>query len=935
MFYVAIVLVALAIVAGWWYVFGTGPRRRRASARASRLLRRGNWSAALALVEKARGLGRLSPVWEGRLRSQAGECHNVAADQAIREGRFEDGLQHYLTAAPLLNVDPREFRGRVVEAMLAETRRLFAAGTGSAGLEAVEGIIGRTLAVQAECPEARFWLGLCQVRRGQRDQALATLTTAYEQAGKRYLDPALYLGILLHREGRPAEALRYLAEANRMDANCPFVTWQMGQSLVAAGGDGGLAVRALQRALGPRGFGLWLGNASTLLWPQTMAGAGPAAARARDEADSLIPTINTDEVSAKTEPARAWVEAFPEARSFVRRLAAKHRFVCPLLGADLTAIYRQGQLALGQALYRQGNYQDAADLFGKLLQDCPPTVPLLRGYGLALARLERYDQAYKHLHIALEQEEPKDPLTAGYLALCGALGKPTREEDKPKNVAWAIRLLARYHVPDSPEWAGVYGSVFAEARRIGLPLPVEDQVRLCDTLAGVHAADEMAAFAYAHLAATYPDAVKPAHAWLYCQAAHAHGVTTERDLDLFGRTFRDPEPARSYFAARGWNFAEIEYTYLERCATRHPGVFPEALGPDYAGKGEAFLLERSRREEQAGQMEKAIAAAEVLLRLLPSSTAGHDRLASLHYRRGDLEGAVALLSSWQRLAPADHWPLVRQAIIEQERGNAERREETINRALGLTRGPLRAAIAFLGARLALRKAPTDRAALDTATALLSECLKEQPDHVDALWCLAAVRSVGGDREALAAQAPRMNRPDVTDPRFHYLGAVCHLAAGNYATVLDLARRAATDETLAADSQFLMAWAYLHRNEEAAARATLEKVVASNQGHSADNSRALLGRLSLAAEDYEGAARWWTALDARLRAEWNLDEPLRQTVFLSGLQALKEDQFEPAAERFREAGRLGLRDRRLGPLLTLALVKAGLRLLYAESITSRQ
>ena len=39
------------------------------------------------------------------------------------------------------------------------------------------------------------------------------------------------------------------------------------------------------------------------------------------------------------------------------------------------------------------------------------------------------------------------------------------------------------------------------------------------------------------------------------------------------------------------------------------------------------------------------------------------------------------------------------------------------------------------------------------------------------------------------------------------------------------------------------------------------------------------------------------------------------------------RYEQAADRLREAGRLGLRDRRLGPLLTLSLVKAGQKLLY--------
>src|SRR4029077_2469346 len=140
------------------------------------------------------------------------------------------------------------------------------------------------------------------------------------------------------------------------------------------------------------------------------------------------------------------------------------------------AVTRQGRLALAQALYRQGSFQDAADLFGKLLNETPPPAVLLRGFVLSLARLGRYDQAYKHLRTALEQEEPKDPFTAGYLALCGAMGKPTQPEDKPRNVAWAIRLLARSPVPGNAEWAGLISAVQAEARGLNMPLGVEDQL---------------------------------------------------------------------------------------------------------------------------------------------------------------------------------------------------------------------------------------------------------------------------------------------------------------------------------------------------------------------------------------------------------------------------------------------------------------------------
>ncbi len=120
----------------------------------------------------------------------------------------------------------------------------------------------------------------------------------------------------------------------------------MGVSLTAAGGDSGLAVRALQRALGLRGLPLW-----------THA------------------------------PQRAWVEAFPEGRSYVRRLAAKNPYTCPVLGGDLNALVLEGQLALAQAYYRQGSFQESADLFTKLLQNTAPTTTLLRGLGLSLARL--------------------------------------------------------------------------------------------------------------------------------------------------------------------------------------------------------------------------------------------------------------------------------------------------------------------------------------------------------------------------------------------------------------------------------------------------------------------------------------------------------------------------------------------------------------------
>ncbi len=909
-FYVGIacfaVFCTLALLAGLYLFVGPGPVRSRAYNRARRALEQGDWQDALTTVESLRN-DRLAPAWKDRLRILAGESRQAATDASLKGKEYEDALQHSLKAAALLAAPEADARAKVIDAMLAETRRQFAAGPDAN--DAVLQLAGRVLALQSPCPEARFWQGLCFYRRGEVDTALAALTSALEQGGKQAIDPALYLGAVLHRAGRPQEALRYLGEANRIDAGCPFVTWQMGVSLVASNGDSGLALRALQRALGPRGLPLWL----------------PA-------------------------PQRAWVEAFPEGRSYVRRLATKNPYVCPVLGGDLNAIVLEGQFALAQAHYRQGSFQESADLFNKLLQETAPTVTLLRGLGLSLARLQRYDQAYKHLRAALEQEQPKDPFTAAYLALCGAMGRPTQPEDKPRNVAWAVRLLARHAQPGNAEYAGVLSTVHAEARALQVPLSVEDQTQLCDVLASVSAVDAQSAQAYNHLAAAFPDAVKPVYAWLYTHAATVHDLRGERDLDLFARTFRDPEPAREYFAQRQWNFDDAQYTYLKRGAAMMAGAFPEALGPEYPPRGEAFLLARSRAEEEAGRKDAALECVDVLLRLAPPSLVGHDRLACLHYRRGDMDRAAALLAGWHRLNPVDHWPLVRQAIIEQQRGNAAARAEAIDRALGLTQGRQKAAVAFLGGRLSLRAAfgrenppkevheknadaaPPDPEALAHAAGLFQECLSHDPDHIDALWCLAAVRSASGDRHGLAAQAPAMDRPAVTDARFHYLGAVCHLAARDYAKTLELGRRAAAgDAALTVECHYVMAWAHLHLQNGDAARQSLVKAAAADKSPSAAYAKALLGREAFDRSAYDEAVRWWNQVEPRRRAEWKLDEPLRQTVLLAGLTAFEKGKYELAAERIREAGRLGLRDRRLGSLLTLALVKAGQRLLFDVNI----
>jgi tetratricopeptide (TPR) repeat protein len=873
----------------------------------------------LAIARRHQNQGPLPPLWEGRFRNLEGECHRLAGAAVLGEKRFEESLEHYRTAARLLNLRENEAHVPVVEGMLDEVRRLFALNT-AADTETAHALIARVFLIQSPCPEASFWQGLCQVRQGHRDLALASLRTAREMAGNSYLDPPLYLGALLLGEDSPQEAVRYLSEANRLAPQCPFVNWQLGTAILAADKDSQLAARALQRALDRLAPLAKMGTTTT----STQLNATAAS---QGGGEDLLQ--------------RVWLEGLPEGHSFVRRLAVKHSYPCPLMGTNGAAMIRQVRLVLGQAQYRLGNFQEAAPLYSSLLQESAPTVPVLRGLGQSLARLERYEDAYKHLRAAYEQEDPKHPLTAGYLALCGAKGKPPRPEDKVQNVAWALSLLGQFDLRNNAEWAGLCSAVYAEARSAGLPVSVEDQVRLCDLLAEVEATDPTAAAAYEHLAVASPASLPSECAWLYCRAAQQHGCGGEGGLALFARTFQDEPSARAFFAKRQWDFGEVEYTYLECLALQQPGRFPEALGPGYPARAETFLLARSRRQEEAGQLDAASTSVEILLKLAPHSLPAHDRLAFLCYRRGDRDRAVSILADWHALEPANSLPLVRRAIIEQQRGHREGCVAAIDRALQRTRDKERAAVAFLGARLALaaacKKAENTTGSTpqpveyDHALRWLTECLKEDPNHRDALWCLAAVRSVLGDEKGLAEQAALMHRPEIADGRFQYMAARCHLAAHKYRRVHHASLLAAeADVSLRTESAYLAGWAYWHLQDLIGATAALEKVAKTPTSPSVEHAKALLGLVGFSCGNYEDASKWWQSLDLEKRAAWKFEEPLRATVFLTALLALEAGRFEEAANKFREAGRMGWRGRQLGSLLILALVKEGQRLLKGDN-----
>src|SRR5205085_4336994 len=276
--------------------------------------------------------------------------------------------------------------------------------------------------------------------------------------------------------------------------------------------------------------------------------------------------------------------------------------------------------------------------------------------------------------------------------------------------------------------------------------------------------------------------------------------------------------------------------------------------------------------------------------------------------------------------------------VEQQRDRSDDMVGCIEDALALSHGAARAAVAFLGCRLTLahlhageKPAPED---WDRAQRFLQECLREDPDHLDALMYLAALRSIRGDRAGLRALAPAMARPGVPEPRFQYLAAVCHLAAGDYANVLQTARRAADDPELNVESFFLIGWAHYRLRELPEAIEALRKVGGSRQTPSADYARALMGQISVEIGDHEQAAECWAKIEPGRRSEWKLDEALRATILLAGLRAFEVGWFEKAAERFHAAQPLGEPDQRLKRLRILSLIRAGQAWLYGPDALAK-
>lgn len=931
---VGIVIAVLgAIFATFWQLYAPGPRRRRGLKRVRRKLQQGFWQEALEHVRRLRNIGLPSQSWRKRFDQAEGKCLQAAAAASLEKKEFEEALELGMKAANLLGRTEAEVRQAVQAAMLEEVRQLSSASRMGES-RALFDLIGRTLLVQSPCREASFWQGLCHLRAGQPEAAFAALQIARTGAMKSlvlddalgeftsgsaaaptnpFIDPPLYLGALLLRQGQAKEAMRFLTEANRIDANCPVVTLQLGAAMIAAGGDTQFAVRALQRAVGTKGLAMWAAN-----------------------------------------PQRMWVEAFPENRSYIRKLATKATFICPVFGGDMQVLTRQGALALAQGLFKLGNFQDAAHQFAKSLAEGAPSLPLLRGLGLSLAKLGRYDDAFKHLRAAHEKEEVKDRLTAGYLALCGAKGTANDPEDVRRNLAWAVQMVTPFTAPGDTEWAYLINAIFTEARAHGIPLGLDDQLYLCEHLVSVDACDPLAAQAFHHLYATNPQALRPEYAWLFCKAASQHKVEGEHTLALFAITFADPAAARHHFEQRQWNFADVEYAYLERSAALAPGKFPETLGPDYPANAEQFLLARSLEQEKAGRADAALATTFILARLAPHNAAAQDRLACLYHRAGKEDDAQAILAEWQQMHPRDPLPLVRRALLLHNQGQFAEAQHRLREALDLAEGRPRANLAFLAARLSLQAAVTaavpdvETAWFEAAQDSLLECLRACPEHADAQWHLAAVRWLRNDHAGVVRQAEALNDANVPGQRYHWFAALCRLTAGDFTGVVEACQRLADRAepglqkadhvngapalSVTTEGNYLAGLAHLELREYPAAARALAVPAQTTGSVSSSHAQALWGLAMFHQDRHEEAVQHWQALDAGRRAGWKLNETLANTVFLTAVEAFHASRFEQAAEKLRQAGKLGCRDRRLGPLLVLSLFKAGQQVVYGYKMS---
>ncbi len=847
-----------------------------------RAIERGEYHNALALLNRIRpSASATARGWHAEQRHLEGECHYAAAEAALHDRRFADALDHYQAVAAIVGLDEADAAHRVVEAMLAEARRLSAAAPDGPALLVLLGLI---LERQSPCPEASFWLGLFHLRHKDTAAGIAALGAAHAATKGRQIDPALYLGAVWLRDGKPREALRVLSEANRLAPSCPLVAYHLGAALTVSGGDALLALRALQKATGPDGLPKYLRDPQRL-WADTL-------------------------------PADSWV------RNLAQRAGAQRaHFQCPLGLDQVEPILMRARFALGEALVACDRAEEAVAVFTDLLKT-RDDLPVRRGLGLALAQLGEWDAALGHLRHVYAAERPPTPSTTGALAMClvHAAG------DRAGNVRKALDLIASLNVRADAAWARRAGAVFAAAKAAGVPVPATVVAELADVLASTDAADPTAAAVYNLLGATKVSGTISARekvpdtfmicARLYVRAAQRHGVNLPQDETLFDQAMTDRRATRRFFGEREWDFDAAERLYLERWASRHPGTFPAAPGPRYAIEAEAALLADARRLASQNRPEGARDVSLLALRLNPAAGPAHDLLAEIAYRRGDRTEAADRLKTWFVVCPKDPVPLARLAVLAAADHRPGEAVATVRQALERVGGTARVPYLLLGARLALAAGkPAD------ARAWFDECLNLAPDHPTALAGRAALAWTNGDFPTLVGLADRMAAVPAEDPWYHYLAGAALLLAGHLDEAEVSAKHAAADPGTVAEGRHLLALVRDRRNDAAGA-ADLLRDEAVAGGAAADHAAALRGQAAWRGGDYGEALRCWQGLpDARLKT-WNLATLMGGTAFLAGVQALRSGAAEDAATWLRQAARLGHADPRLESLMTVACARAG-------------
>jgi tetratricopeptide (TPR) repeat protein len=922
----------IVVIVLWWWIAGASPRRRRMVRAARKMLAQGRTSEVIALCPAIRAVGRPNAATRKEVDHIEGAALKAAAAERMDAKDYDAALPLALQAAHLLEENTLEPRLDVQNAILEDARqRLSGSAWGDAApiLELLE----RARRVQTPCKEASFWEAICYLREGNVDQAVHHLhiaRTGMERSVRDeqmqdestvppspILEPPLYLGALLLRQGKSKEAMRYFTEANRIDPSCALVTLHLGCAMANAGGDLSLTIRTLQRSLGPKGLGAW-----------------------------------------KERPAEFWAEVYPEGRSYVRKLAAKYPFHCPLWGETPLVLLRQGQLALGLAMQRQGNHQEAAELFWVVLTEGSPSLPVLRGLGLAQAKLGRFDDAYKPLRQAYDLENVKDQWTSGYLALCAAKAAPATIHDRPSNLAWAVKTVTSFNDPGDADWIPIISEVFDEARQANVPLSADDQLYLCEHLTSLHAIDAKAAAAFERMFAEHPNLARPEYAWLYAQSIASRGAIDEASLRLLEAALADRDAVRAYFDQQGWDLTAVERVLLLRAARERPGQVPSVLGDDGVARAERLLLDESMAAEQRGDLDEARQLVDALSRLVPHHPGALDRLAALHFRAGRTAQAVAALNHWQQRATNDPLPFVRLGLVRASLGDIGEALEHLESARLRAVGPARAQIALLAARLAMsfwgRAMPTAaeadaallpqqgnsshltrEAALGRAREFVHRALDDDPLSEEARALAAGLCWVQNDEAGLRTIAERCRDFTGSDPRNHYFAALALSSIGDWAGVVAACRKVThlvadkngTLGTLAIEAAYLEGVAQSELGDSAAAAEALLKPASADASASAPFAQGLLGAMLMQQGRFDDASTWWQKLPAPRRSEWKIGDVLGGAQMLAALEAFQTGRFDVAADKFRQAGKLGCRDRRLGNFLLASLVKAGKQAVY--------